>query len=89
MTELHAVCISESFNDARQEEGNSIYSAICAEVDEDHDVELGVLECFPNVLRLESDFLVGIISCESHNADFPLTTCKALRNVGILIVNKV
>src|SRR5271156_156996 len=73
---LHAVCIAEPCNDAGQEERNCVYSAVCAKVDEYHNIEFGVLEGFPDVFSLESDFLVGIISGKPYDTDFPLATCE-------------
>src|SRR5271170_7302506 len=73
----HAVCITQPCNDTGQEERNGVYSAVCAKVDENHNIELGVLEGFPDIFSLESHFPVGIISRQPHYADFPLTTGEA------------
>jgi hypothetical protein len=77
MINLHAVCIPEPCDDTGQEKGNRVYSAVGAKVDEYHNIELGVLEGFPDVFSLESYFLVGIISRKPHDTDFPLATGEA------------
>ena|SRR5271154_673616 len=74
---LHAVCITEPRNDTGQEKGNCVNCAVCAEVDEHHNIELGILEGFPDVFGLESHFLVCVISRKPHDTDFSLSTGEA------------
>lgn len=78
--------ITKSCNDTWEEKGHGILTAVGTKIDENHDVEFGVLESFPDILRLEPDFLVGRVFSKSYNANLSLSTGERLCNVRILLV---
>jgi hypothetical protein len=78
--------ITKPCNDTWEEEGHGILTAVGTKIDENHDVEFGVLESFPDILRLEPYFLVGRVFSKSHNANFSLSTCENPCNIRILLV---
>jgi hypothetical protein len=82
------VAITKSGNDTWEEEGHGILTAVGTKIDENHDVKFGVLESFPDILGLESDFLVGGVFSKSHDTNLSFPTGKTLCNVRILLVRQ-
>jgi hypothetical protein len=76
--------VSECGDDTGEEEGNSVEGGICAEVDEDHDVEFWVFECGDDVSGFETDFFIFGILCQTDDTDFPFATGKSTIHIRIL-----
>ena len=89
MVILLSVGISKSCNDTWEKKGHGILTAVGTKIDKNHEVEFGVLESFPDILRLEPDFLVGRVFSKSHNTNLSLSTAKTPCNLRILLVRQI
>jgi hypothetical protein len=81
---LLSVRITKVRNNAWEEKGYGVLTAVGAKVDEDEEIEFGILESFPNILVLKPNFLVRRVLCKSYDADFNFSTSKESRDGWIL-----
>jgi hypothetical protein len=87
--EVLCIGISKAGDDTGEEERDGVEATVGAEVDQDHDVEFGIFECFNHKPHLESFFLVCRVPGETSMGDLAFPGPEEFSAVRVLQSDRI